>query len=147
MFGKGQDTNESCFSCKHDVWLGILIWLTIGMAFYNSYINNAPGAIKGMVGFIILFMGWIWFRTIYLVREGLLITWSGPFRNKVPIQYISSISGTRNILFSPSFSIRNALLIQVGNKRIVVSPRNKKGFIEALCQENQKIQVDHDVYK
>lgn len=146
MFGKGQHTNKGYFPCKHDVWLGILIWLTIGMAFYNSYVNHAPAAIKGMIGFILLFIGWIWFRTVYVVGKGLLITWSGPFRNKVPIQYITRISKTKNILFSPSFSIRNALLIQVGRKRIVVSPKNKEDFIDALCQENHAIQVDKDAY-
>ncbi|MCG8482326.1 MAG: PH domain-containing protein [Clostridia bacterium] len=146
MLFKNKHLNKELFPCKHDWWITVLVWLTIGMAFYNSYVGGAPNSIKGMMGFILFFIGWIWFKTNYLVLDGLLVTWSGPFRNKVPIQYISSIEKTRNILFSPSFSFTNAILLRVGNKRIVVSPKNKRGFIDALLAQNPKIQVSKDVY-
>ncbi len=147
MLDKKQHLNKDYFPCKHDLWISLVIWITIAMAFYNSYVKAAPNSIKGMMGFIIFFMGWIWFKTAYIVLDELLVTWSGPFRNKVPIKYISSIKPTKNILFSPSFSIQNAIILQAGTKRIVVSPKNKKGFIQALLAKNPNIKVSKDAYK
>ncbi len=147
MLGKREHLNKNYFPCKHDLWIGLIIWISIGLAFYNSYVQDAPGNIKGMMGFIIFFIGWIWLRTVYVIYDELLITWSGPFRNKIPIKYISSIKPTKNILFSPSFSIKNAICLQAGNKRIVVSPKNRRAFIEALLNQNSKIKVSKDIYK
>lgn len=147
MLAKKQHLNKDYFPCKHDLWISIIVWVTLFMALYNTYLGNAPSSIKGMMGFILLFIGWIWFKTGYLILDGLMVTWSGPFRNKVPVKYITRIDRTKNIFFSPSFSFSNAIKLTVGNKRIVVSPRNRKAFIDALVAQNPNIEVSEEAYK
>ncbi|MCR9260588.1 MAG: PH domain-containing protein [Pseudomonadaceae bacterium] len=79
---------------------------------------------------------WMLFSTYYLISGPELIIRSGPFKWKVTISTIQSITPTRSPLSSPALSL-NRLEIKHGSGRVVlVSPANHEQFIEALSNAN-----------
>ena len=66
-----------------------------------------------------------------LTEHDLLVR-SGPFRWRVPLGQIHSVTPTRNPLSSPALSL-DRLRIEYGDgKWILISPRERERFLEAL---------------
>jgi hypothetical protein len=77
--------------------------------------------------------------TKYTVDTEVLLIRSGPFRWRVPIRDIVSITPTNNPLSSPALSL-DRLDIKYGkHSSIMVSPLDKEGFIEALRASGAKV--------
>ena len=77
-------------------------------------------------------MFWLMLGTHYTVDRGTIRIVSGPFRWKVPIDEITSVSATRNPLSSPALSL-DRLSIRYGKRRrIMISPADKAGFLKAI---------------
>ena len=71
---------------------------------------------------------------ITTLRPGVLRVVSGPFRWRVPIADIQSVTPTRSLWSAPALSL-DRLRINYGNGRcILVSPADKQGFMEAIGQ-------------
>lgn len=80
-------------------------------------------------------MIWLLLGTHYTVERGIIRIVSGPFRWKIPIDEITSVSETRNPLSSPALSL-DRLAIRYGKRRrIMVSPADKAGFLKAIGHE------------
>jgi membrane protein YdbS with pleckstrin-like domain len=81
---------------------------------------------------------WLLLATNYTLEPRQLLVRSGPFKWKVPIKDITSITATSNPLSSPALSL-DRLRIEYGRgSAIMVSPRNKDQFlrdIEALRRD------------
>ena len=73
--------------------------------------------------------------TFYIVDRDTLIIRSGPFRFKVPVSQIESVSASRSLLSSPAMSLDRLLICYAKKRRIIVSPEDKKGFLKAIGQE------------
>jgi hypothetical protein len=70
--------------------------------------------------------------TRYTLTESELRIVSGPFRWRIPLQEIRSVTPTRNPLSSPALSL-DRLRIEYGNGNwIMVSPRDKERFLKEL---------------
>ena len=81
------------------------------------------------------FPGWLLLGTHYTVDRGYVRIVSGPFRWKVPIDDITSVRRTRNPLSSPALSM-DRLSIRYGKgRRIMISPADQAGFLEAIGHE------------
>jgi hypothetical protein len=80
-------------------------------------------------------IGWLVLSTHYVVEKDRLRIVAGPFRWKVQLDDIHSVEATRNPLSSPALSL-DRLRIHYGNdRRIMVSPADKTGFLKAIGQE------------
>lgn len=75
--------------------------------------------------------------THYTVDRGLLRIVSGPFRWKVPIDQISSVEATRSPLSSPALSLDRLRIRYGNNRRILVSPADREGFLRAIGHKLQ----------
>lgn len=74
-------------------------------------------------------------RTYYAVDKNVLRVVSGPFRWKIPVDQITSVTPTRTLLSSPAMSL-DRLKIEYGKLRpMIVSPADKKGFLKAIGQD------------
>ena len=85
-------------------------------------------------------MVWLLLGTHYTVDRGVIKIVSGPFRWKVPIDQITSVTATKNPLSSPALSL-DRIIIRYGKRgRIMVSPADKAGFLKAIDRnlENDK---------
>lgn len=73
--------------------------------------------------------------THYTVTGNTLKVRSGPFSWTIPIDQIQSVTATRNPLSSPALSMDRLRITWGKNRRLMVSPADKKGFLKALGME------------
>ena len=92
---------------------------------------------------ISLLFAWIWFDTVYILRDGFLVYRSGPLRGKIPIStineirtHVRSLSGIR-----PALSFEYLQIRYKGNRKLFIAPLNEQSFIEDLERHNPKIIV------
>jgi len=83
----------------------------------------------------IMLFAWVMFGTLYKVDRGVLKITSGPFRWKMPIDEIHSVEATRSPLSSPALSMDRIRIRYGKNRRVMVSPADKTGFLKAIGQE------------
>ena len=130
------------FKSKVDRWILVLILVVIVVQVLaiTAAVNEAgePAMITSlilvMIGVIAL-MVWLLLGTHYTVDRGYVRIVSGPFRWKVPIDAITAVRKTRNPLSSPALSL-DRLSIRYGKRRrIMISPADQAGFLEAIGHE------------
>jgi hypothetical protein len=95
---------------------------------------SSTGIIVSTVGLAIASLAplWLLISTHYQVDSTFLQIQAGPFYWRVPLEQIRAITASRALVSSPALSV-NRLKIDYGQKRsILVSPKNKVAFIEAL---------------
>lgn len=76
---------------------------------------------------------WILARTFCTVTDDTLLVRSGPFHWTIPLVSIRSLTATRNPLSSPALSLDRIAVDHTGG-RLLVSPRNKAGFVRAIVE-------------
>ena len=81
---------------------------------------------------VVALMLWLMTGTHYTVDRNTLKIVSGPFRWRVPIDQITSVESTRNPLSSPALSIDRIRIRYGKNRRIMISPADKSGFLKAI---------------
>ena len=135
------------FESKRDAWLVLMlrglpfVVLLIIAAIWYSQGRDMRGPFVGVVLLLIfeIFFFEATMRSTYYVIEGdTLLIRSGIFRWRVPIRSIRSITPTRSALSSPAMSL-DRLRIDYEQKAIMVSPEEKRRFIEALRAINPQI--------
>lgn len=73
-----------------------------------------------------------YFYTYYQVDDYQLLVKSGLFSWKIPLSEIESIEPTHSFLSAPALSLDRLVIHYGDGKRVVVSPKDKQGFIEAI---------------
>ncbi|MBO3270454.1 PH domain-containing protein [Hymenobacter defluvii] len=88
-------------------------------------------------------MIWLLRSTYYEVQPQaqLLRIVSGPLTWQIPVTSITRIKPSHNVLSSPALSLDRLKIYYNRYDEILVSPRDKANFIEALRQVNPQIQV------
>jgi hypothetical protein len=127
------------FKSKVDSWIPVLILIVIVVQIVaiTAAVREAgePGMITSlilaMIGIAAL-MAWLLLGTHYTVDRGYIRIVSGPFRWKVPIAEITSVKATRNPLSSPALSLDRISIRYGKRRRIMISPADKAGFLEAI---------------
>lgn len=130
------------FKSKVDRWILVLILavIVVQLVAITAAINEAgePGMITSLILVLIgvvALMIWLLLGTHYTVDRGYIRIVSGPFRWRVPIDEITAVSRTRNPLSSPALSL-DRLSIRYGKRRrIMISPADQAGFLEAIGHE------------
>ncbi len=130
------------FKSKVDSWIiALLVIVIVGVVF--AIANAAVRASDPLVATAMILLGiaiaalivWLTLGTYYVVDRGKLIIAAGPIRWKVAIEQISSVEATRSPLSSPALSL-DRLRIRYGkNRRIMISPADKAGFLKAIGHE------------
>jgi Bacterial PH domain len=86
---------------------------------------------------------WLLFFTYYRIDSAILRIQAGPFTWAIPLDHIRSIRPSRSCVSSPALSL-NRLQIDYGRQRsILVSPKDKTGFIQALGYQPADILNSH----
>lgn len=81
---------------------------------------------------IVALIVWLTLGTHYTVDRGTLKIVSGPFRWKVPIDQITAVEATKSPLSSPALSLDRMRIRYGKNRRIMISPADKAGFLKAI---------------
>ncbi|MDH3338151.1 MAG: PH domain-containing protein [Gammaproteobacteria bacterium] len=127
------------FKSKVDRWIIVLLVIVI-VAEVFAIGSAALQASDPLVTTAMILLGtaiaalivWLTLGTYYVVDRGKLIVVAGPIRWNVPIEQISSVEATKSPLSSPALSL-DRLRIRYGkNRRIMISPADKAGFLKAI---------------
>jgi len=129
------------FKSKIDRWLlylliAVMVFEVVVMSIAASQAQHRGEAAAMIVAAlaIVALLGSMLVGTHYTVDENALRIACGPFRWTVPIDAIKSVEATRNPLSSPALSL-DRLQIDYGKRRIMVSPADKNGFLQAIGQD------------
>ena len=127
------------FTSKIDTWLLLILVLTIVVSIVGGLLLiRLQGGLVGygsgifLVAVCAVLPIWLLVDTNYTVSSESLVIRSGPRVWTIPLSSISSIEPTRDSWSSPALSL-DRLKIHYGNgNTIMVSPKDKKGFIAAI---------------
>ena len=129
------------FHSKIDWWLGLLLLsLTIMFVLFPlwEWKYNNERSIKSKV-FVTIFM-WslalltpLSFNIEYRLTNTQLLIETGLRKTQIELKDITEITPSRNSVSSPALSL-DRLKVQYGDKSILISPRDKDAFIEAVKQ-------------
>lgn len=130
------------FPSKISWWLfGAILLILLGVS-AKAIVNGSLTALIFMLPSV-AFTGWLLRRTYYEVQPQthLLRVVSGPLTWQIPIASITRIQPSHNVLSSPALSLDRLKISYNRYDEILLSPRDKAGFVAALRQLNPQIQV------
>ena len=125
------------FRSKIDIWLLIVLLvataipLTHAMAALQIGANWIPHVlISGLLGLCFL---WLLLSTKYTIGQETLVIQSGPFRWRIAKNEITQVTHSRSVVSSPALSLdRLKIEYSGGRKYILVSPKDSRGFLQAV---------------
>lgn len=141
------EDHDQTFRSKVDAWLALVVALGLGWIWISPVRRIWAGRTTDVLDVIIpplmsALMIWIFRTTYYVVTVDRLIVHSGPFRRTVPLRSITRLRATRNPRQAPALSL-DRIEVRYGSKQLLVSPRDKPGFVRAIV--NRAPQTVSDV--
>jgi len=123
------------FRSKIDLWLIIVMIASILLCIVLALGKPTAMMIAGSTAiFLAALFGWLGWATRYVVETNALTIHTGFYKIRIPLETIKSATPSRNLLASPALSL-DRLMIKYGpNKSVLVSPKDKSGFLAAIGQ-------------
>jgi uncharacterized membrane protein len=129
------------FRSKIDAWLAILfvVAMLAQTAATISVLYSSRDTVAMLVMITVTIMLYVMVgstlkMTYYEVGDSVLRIVSGPFRWNIPLEEIYSVEETRSPWSSPALSLDRLRIAWGNNKKILVSPADKKAFAKAIGQ-------------
>lgn len=134
---------KKTFYSKRSVVLGLLIlgFIVLGVVAVDDVVFLSSLLI------ITLLLAILWFGTRYVISGNYLIIRIGPINfSKIDIKTITSIADAKgNLMSSPANSF-DRILVKYGElEEVLLSPKNRKGFIDELIKVNTLIKIDNNL--
>lgn len=124
------------FRSKIDGWLAAVLVLGVFVALAAAgHLLVAGGGLTATFSLVLLgavLPLWVLLGTYYAINDTELRIASGPFRWRIPLSEINSITPTRNPLSSPALSLDRLRIEYASGKWIMVSPLDKEKFLREL---------------
>ena len=128
------------FKSAVDLWLLVIAALvaiiSLGVSI-RLVLQSSPAGYLRVIGVMAVGIGlplWLLYTTQYLVEDEVLQIQSAPFKWTIPITSISQVVETSNPLSSPALSLRRFKITYGESKTVMVSPKDREGFLEAIGQ-------------
>ena len=128
------------FKSAVDLWLLVIVALVVIISLGISarlVMQRSPAGYLISIWLIAVGIGlplWLLYTTQYVVKDEVLKIQSGPFKWTIPITSISQVVETTNPRSSPALSLRRLEITYGESKTIMVSPKDREGFLEAIGQ-------------
>lgn len=143
---------KDIFPSKVDVWIAAVCLagpvIALGVLLAGALTGKSGDILTTFVPVIAVIglLVWILVSTNYRFVNTNLLVRCGPFRWKIPISEITSVTPTGSVLSSPALSL-DRIRIEYGTSRreIMISPRDKEGFLAAL--ENRLPAAGREIIK
>ncbi|RKR05122.1 PH (Pleckstrin Homology) domain-containing protein [Flavobacterium sp. 90] len=130
---------------KSKIDFGIILLFVISSAWPIYYcFSRKDGITASLLSLPVIFIFYLFYNTIYTVaKENLNIRFGFLVNNNIDIKTITQISETRSLVSSPAASIDRLEILHGKSGRILVSPKQKKDFIDSLLAINPDIVVKY----
>lgn len=140
------------YETKKDGWIVVLLWATsifMLIAAGSLWEGRAPFSFRLLMCVLLLLMAafvlWVLYGTRYTLTDSALIVRSGPFRWAIDLAAIDEVFPTRNPLSSPACSLdRLHIRFRPNPSGMMISPRDKAGFLRELAVRSPGLKVDGD---
>ena len=123
------------YRSKTDAWLVAVLAIAIVVSLVTALtVLSAGSPAAWAVAAFTAIIGaglplWLLRSTRYTLGHGYLVVQSGPFKWRIPLADITSITPSSNPLSSPALSL-DRLRIEYGRgSSLMISPRNKEQFV------------------
>lgn len=138
-----QKTFPSKISYTLLIIIGFILFIPAIVEMYNHGLNEQVLMVCASILLVFVFLLYIFFSTKYTIIKDTLLIKSGFLVNmKIDINTINSIHKTNSILSSPAASF-DRILVSFGQyDEVIISPKDKLGFIKAIKQINPSIVSD-----
>ncbi len=134
------DTGISIFKSKVDLWLIILLSISISGA--TAWLISLEGTYtaKGIAfGITLLLVNitlpiWFLLRCSYIINTttNSLVVRFGPVTWNIPFSSISQVTNTSELGFSPSLSLKRLKIVYGQGRMILISPKHQEQFVKEL---------------
>ena len=133
------------FDSKIDTWLLVIL---VGVVIVSSISVASALAIGGRELWWALLPAtlgvglpaWVFLSTNYTIAGDVLIIRGGPFRWKIDIDSITSITPTSNPLSSPALSLDRLRIEYAKGRAIMISPKDREEFLAELEAARSRLQ-------
>ena len=125
------------YRSKIDWWLILLILGVFGYPIVEGLVKRQFGLSLTMLA-ILLVIFWMFSKIKYIIDSNVLKIWW----LKIEIKSIKRIYKTRNPLSSPALSLDRITIVYNKYDEVLISPKDKQGFVEELLKQNSEIIVE-----
>lgn len=135
---------ELVFYSKIDLWMHVVfIGTTLGVISLPYFYYKTSKDVSLMQSLLVMIMPVLfslatllpcYLYTYYKVDDSELFIKSGLFKWRIPLSEIEYIEPTNSLLSAPALSLDRLMVHYKGDKRVVVSPKDKAGFVTAIRQ-------------
>ena len=126
------------YRSKTDAWLLAVLAIAIIVSLFAALtILSAGSPAAWAIAAFTAIIGaglplWLLLSTRYTLGHGQLVVQSGPFKWRIPVADITSVTPSSNPLSSPALSL-DRLRIEYGRgSSLMISPRNKEQFVRDM---------------
>lgn len=134
-------SDQAKFRSRIDPWILILLVIAIAGQIFalTAVLSSETQGSEALIVIGITIPGVLLIvstllRTHYTVSDGRVRVVCGPFAWNISISEITDISETHSPLSSPALSLDRLKISYGRNKRIMVSPADKRGFLKAIAK-------------
>ena len=133
-----RDLPNERFVSKRDLWLTLVIWGAVILCAASGYhlYSIGGGVLAHVVALqlvaIVPFGLYMLYGTHYTLSEDRLRVRSGILKWTINLAAIASIRPKRDIRSSPACSMDRLLIVYAGGQQLLISPRDRDAFIDAL---------------
>jgi hypothetical protein len=136
------------YASRIDPWLAIALAVPAAIAAAGAWRAAAgPGSVPWLLVVPVLvpacgLPAWVFAATSYTITATELLVRSGPFHWRIALRDVTGVAPTRSLLSGPALSL-DRLRIDYGRGRsIMVSPRDRAGFVAELTRRRLAVPVD-----
>lgn len=135
------------FASRIDSWLVLVLGGTaVAVLWGLRHVLARPDAAAVGVALVVIALGvglplWLLASTWYELADGHLLVRCGPFRTRIALDQIRSVKPSRSLASAPALSLDRLAIAYGRFGTVLISPRDKAGFIAALRQQAPGVQI------
>ena len=130
------------FKSKVDWWMAV-IFLAVPISMIYGVITEPDAILMLVTTIVIVLLATLFFGTKYIIEDGELIIYGGIYKKRIPIEQIRSLRPSKNPFSAPAMSIDRIEITynKTYSEVILVSPKDKEGFVKRLLEINPNIKL------
>ena len=139
---------KNFLSSKNTFTISIL-WSVVAVLLFLLIMGFKSGEVLFpaiiLLSLVIALILWILLDTRYVIKNGLLLYRSGPFRGRIEIEQIKKIQNYSGLFvpvtMKPALDSKGYIISYNNHEDVFVSPKKANVFLEELIKINPRIEV------